>query len=180
MGDRNGRLLILGLAPAAHGGNRTGRIFTGGPSASFLMRALWEAGFANQPESNFRDDNLQLHDVYLTNLVRCAPPANQPDPQETRACSRYLVSELNLLKNLRVTVPLGAFALKGYVAALKEAGLLAEQSSFPFRHGAVYETHAGGPLLIPSYHPSQQNTYTGKLTSDMMRDLFGRVRLLLN
>ena len=179
MGDPNGRLLVLGLAPAAHGGNRTGRIFTGGSSASFLMRALWEAGFANQPESKTRSDSLQLTDTYVTNLVRCAPPANRPAPQETSNCRPYLVSELNLLKNIRVVVPLGSFALKGYLSVLKDAGMIEALSSFPFRHGTIYSTHRQGPSLVPCYHPSQQNTFTGKLTTDMMRGIFVLARSLI-
>ena len=177
-GDRNARVLIIGLAPAAHGGNRTGRIFTGGSSASFLMRALYEAGYVNLPESNSCDDGLEFHDVYLTNLVHCAPPSNQPTAQEALNCRRHLLAELSLLSSLRAVVPLGSFALKGYLALLKAQGEIVAQSPFPFRHGVVYKTHPAGPLLIPSYHPSQQNTFTGKLTPEMLRELFLHVRSL--
>jgi uracil-DNA glycosylase family 4 len=179
IGDRNGWLLVLGLAPAAHGGNRTGRIFTGSPSADFLMRALWEAGFANQPESETADDVPQLRDVYLTNLVRCAPPANRPTPQETVCCRPYLLDELKLLKNIRVVIPLGAFAFKGYVAALRNTETIDSSIPFQFRHGAVYSTHSAGPLVICCYHPSQQNTVTGRLTAQMMRHVFSRAASLI-
>ena len=179
MGDRNGRLLILGLAPAAHGGNRTGRIFTGGSSASFLLRALFKAGFANQPNSDSCDDGLQLRDVYLTNMVRCAPPANKPTPLETASCGKYLIRELNLLPSLRVVVPLGAFAMSGYLRVLRETGMITRSSLFPFQHRAGYRTHPGGPVLVPSYHPSQQNTFTKILTPEMMSALFQRARLFM-
>ena len=178
-GDRNAQLLIIGLAPAAHGGNRTGRIFTGDRSADFLIRAMWETGFANQPESVSVDDGLQLINAYMTLPVRCAPPDNKPTPEEILTCRPYLLRELALLKNVRVVLPLGAIAFNAYLAILKEEGLIPSRTAFPFSHGALFGTHPGGPRVLASYHPSQQNTSTGRLTAVMLRDIFCKAKSLL-
>ena len=178
-GDRNAKLLIIGLAPAAHGGNRTGRIFTGDRSADFLIRALWETGFANQPVSTSKNDGLQLINAYMTLPVRCAPPDNKPTPQETHTCRPYLLRELALLKNIEIVVPLGAIAFGAYLSILKSEGLIGSRASFPFAHGALFSTHTGGPRVLVSYHPSQQNTSTGRLTAVMLRDIFLEARKLI-
>ena len=178
-GDRSAQLLILGLAPAAHGGNRTGRMFTGGRSADFLMRAMWETGFANQPESVSADDGLQLIDAYMTQPVRCAPPDNKPTPEEILTCRPYLLREMALLKNVKVVLPLGAIAFHVYLSVLKDKGLIPSRAAFPFSHGALFSTHPGGPRVLVSYHPSQQNTSTGKLTAAMLRDVFLNAKSLL-
>ncbi len=178
-GDRNAKLLIIGLAPAAHGGNRTGRIFTGDRSADFLMRALWETGFANQPESVSKNDSLQLIDAYMTLPVRCAPPDNKPTPEEILTCRPYLLRELALLKNVRVIVPLGAIAFNSYLTILKGQGLIVSRAGFPFAHGALFSAHEGSPRVLASYHPSQQNTSTGRLTAPMLRDIFLQARKLI-
>lgn len=178
-GDHNAKLLIIGLAPAAHGGNRTGRMFTGDGSASFLIRALWETGFANQPVSTSKDDGLQLINTYMTQPVRCAPPDNKPTPEEILTCRPYLLRELTLLKNIQVVVPLGAIAFNAYLAILKGQGLIQSRAEFRFAHGALFSTHAEGPLVLTSYHPSQQNTSTGRLTAAMLRDIFLKAKSLL-
>jgi uracil-DNA glycosylase len=179
-GDRNAKLLIIGLAPAAHGGNRTGRMFTGDRSADFLIRALWETGFANQPESTSKDDGLQLLDAYMTLPVRCAPPDNKPTPQEIHTCRPYLLRELTLLKNIEIVVPLGAIAFNAYLSILKSRQFISSRAAFPFAHGALFSTHSGGPRVLISYHPSQQNTSTGRLTAVMLRDIFLKAKSLLS
>jgi uracil-DNA glycosylase family 4 len=164
-GDPNARLLILGLAPAAHGGNRTGRIFTGDRSGDWLFAALWRAGYANQPESIDRDDGLALRDCYVTAAVRCAPPANRPLPAERDNCLPYLERELSLLGRVRVIMCLGGF---GWDAALRAARAVGETIPRPrprFAHGATAEL--GRWTLFGCYHPSQQNTFTGRLTEGM-------------
>jgi uracil-DNA glycosylase family 4 len=173
-GDPLARMLVLGLAPAAHGGNRTGRMFTGDRSGDFLFRALHAAGFATQPRSDARGDGLELIDVYISASVRCAPPANKPLPEEIRNCRGYLERELDLLPNLRIVVALGRLAFDVYLSILRDRGIIASRSAFVFAHGAEHAT--GGPLLISSYHPSQQNTSTGKLTAPMLEDVFLRAR----
>ena len=178
-GDIRARLLVIGLAPAAHGGNRTGRVFTGDRSADFLIRAMWEAGFANQPLSVAKNDGLQLIDAYMTMPVRCAPPDNKPLPEEILTCRRYLVSELALLEHVQVVVPLGGIALNAYLAILKAAGHIKSLAAFPFRHGATQRAYAEGPQILMSYHPSQQNTSTGRLTAAMLREIFSLARMLL-
>ncbi|MBV9036872.1 MAG: uracil-DNA glycosylase [Acidobacteriaceae bacterium] len=178
-GDRNAKLLIIGLAPAAHGGNRTGRIFTGDRSADFLIRALWETGFANQPESRSKNDGLQLIDAYMTLPVRCAPPDNKPTRGEILTCRPYLLRELALLKNIQIVVPLGAIAFNAYLAILKSQGFISSRAAFRFAHGALFSTHEGGPRVLASYHPSQQNTSTGRLTAAMLRDIFSEAKRLL-
>ena len=166
-GDSAARILVLGLAPAAHGGNRTGRVFTGDRSGDWLYAALWRCGLANQPQSRSRADGLELRGAYVTAAVRCAPPANKPLPAERDACFPYLVRELELLREVRVVVCLGAFA---WEAALRARAALGEPVPRPkprFGHGA--ELPASGRLaLVGSYHPSQQNTFTGRLTEPML------------
>jgi uracil-DNA glycosylase len=176
-GDANARLLVCGLAPAAHGGNRTGRVFTGDRSGDWLFGALHRAGFANQPTSTHRGDGLRLKDCYISACVRCAPPNNRPTPEERDACLPYLIQDLRLLSRLRVIVCLGAFAWDGTLRALRESGV----PSTPrprFTHEA--EAHLGAYVLLGSYHPSQQNTFTGRLTQPMFDRIFRRARDLLS
>ncbi len=175
-GDPEAHLLVIGLAPAAHGGNRTGRMFTGDRSGDFLFRALFETGFASQPESVSRDDGLALRDVYITAAVRCAPPANKPLPGEFRNCRAYLERELDALTQLKAVVALGRIAFEVYLSILQDRGAIRRRSEFRFAHGAAHVTAPGQPLLLASYHPSQQNTQTGKLTAKMLRDVFLEAR----
>lgn len=178
-GDPDARLLIVGLAPGAHGANRTGRMFTGDRSGEFLFRALFEAGFANQPTSVSRADGLQLRDAYLTAPVRCAPPDNKPELQEIEACRSYLIRELDLLRNVQLVVALGGIGLNAYLSVLVRRGLIASRARFPFGHGVLYRTHEQGPAVLASYHPSQQNTSTGRLTAAMLRDIFLQAKGLI-
>ena len=154
-------------------------MFTGDRSGEFLYRALWEAGFANQPTSLRRDDGLQLTDAYITAPVRCVPPDNKPSLEEILTCRPYLVRELALLKRVKVVVALGSIGLNAYLSVLKDSGVLKSRAAFRFGHGLVYKTHEGGPLVLISYHPSQQNTSTGRLTATMLRDIFLEARRLL-
>ncbi len=167
-GDPQAELMIVGLAPAAHGANRTGRMFTGDRSGDFLFRALYEAGFASQPESHDRNDGLRLHRCYITAVLRCAPPKNKPLPQELRNCQPYLESELELLGRLRAVLALGRIAFDRYLNVIKEQVDLPPRSKMRFAHGASYALPGELPRLFASYHPSQQNTQTGKLTPAMM------------
>ncbi len=178
-GDPAARLLIVGLAPGAHGANRTGRVFTGDRSGEFLYRALWETGFANQPHSNCRSDSLILRDAYICSPVRCVPPDNKPTSEEIRACRPFLVRELALLAKVRALVALGGVALDAYLSVLQEDGLIRSRAQFRFAHGACFETHEGGPVVLACYHPSQQNTSTKRLTAEMLREIFVRARELL-
>jgi uracil-DNA glycosylase family 4 len=178
-GDSHARLLVIGLAPAAHGGNRTGRMFTGDRSGDFLYRALYETGFASQPESVSRDDGLTLSDAYITAAVRCAPPDNKPAPDEFRNCRPYLERELDLLHELRVVVVLGKIAFDAYLTILRQRGVIRSRAAFTFGHDREHLTGPGLPVLISSYHPSQQNTSTGKLTAKMLHEVFERARALL-
>jgi len=162
-GDPRARLLIVGLAPAAHGGNRTGRAFTGDRSGDFLFAALHRGGLASQPTSVSRDDGLRLKDAYIAPLVRCAPPANKPSPEETQRCRDYLVRELRLLPRLRAILALGKIAMDGIVSVLRDEGRAPRGRAFAFGHG-VRHVLPDGVVLFASYHPSQQNTFTGKLT----------------
>jgi uracil-DNA glycosylase len=177
-GDPRARVLVIGLAPAAHGGNRTGRMFTGDSSGDFLYRALYETGFASQPESRSRDDGLKLRDMYITASVRCAPPNNKPAPQEFRNCRSYLERELDLLENVRVVVALGRIAFDTYLGILRSRGTILSRAPFVFAHNRVHHVAPGSPVLISSFHPSQQNTFTGKLTPAMLRNVFARAARL--
>ena len=179
-GDAGARMLLIGLAPGAHGANRTGRMFTGDSSGNFLYRALFEIGFASQPTGISRDDGLLLNDAYISAAVRCAPPGNKPLPEEMRNCRPYLEKELELLRNLKVVVVLGRLAFDVYLAILRDQGKIARRSDFVFGHNKVHRTGPGQPVLISSFHPSQQNTSTGKLTDAMLRAVFVRARRLLD
>jgi len=175
LGPAEARLLIIGLAPAAHGGNRTGRIFTGDRSGDWLFRALYNFGFANQPTSKDRNDGLRLIDCYITASIHCAPPDNKPLPSEFVNCRPYLLDELRQLKRVRVVVALGLVAFKTFFGARKQIGLQNPVPLPPFGHG-VATTLADGLKVISSYHPSQQNTQTGKLTEKMFDDVFRQAR----
>ncbi len=164
-GDPAARIVIVGLAPAAHGGNRTGRIFTGDRSGDFLFTALHACGMANQPTSASRDDGLRLFRVYVAAVNRCAPPGNRPTPVERDACLPFLVRELRLLNDVRVVIALGAFAWDGALRALAELGHPARPRP-AFAHGA--EAELGPYLVVGCFHPSQQNTFTGRLTAEML------------
>lgn len=174
-GDPRARLLVLGLAPAAHGTNRTGRMFTGDRSGDFLYAALHRAGFANQPESVSRDDGLKLKDCYITAACRCAPPANKPTPEEQANCRPFLEEEIGLLRRVRAVLALGKIAHDTYLRLLKVEGKIGRLSDFPFGHGRRYGLPLFGTQktirLFDAFHPSQQNTQTGKLT----RAMFDRV-----
>jgi uracil-DNA glycosylase len=176
-GDPLARVLILGLAPGAHGSNRTGRPFTGDGSGKFLYPVLYEAGFASQPNSVARDDGMKLHDAWISAVVRCAPPDNKPLPAELANCAPYLDEEIAALARLRVVVCLGKIAFDGYIAHLIRAGKLARRGDFHFAHGAEFEVEKGR-FLLATYHPSLQNTNTGKLTVAMFLKIFQRARAL--
>jgi uracil-DNA glycosylase family 4 len=178
-GDPRAALLILGLAPAAHGANRTGRMFTGDRSGDFLYRALHQAGFASQPTSHHRGDGLELKNCYITAALRCAPPANKPRPQELRNCRPYLEKELLLLPRVRAVLALGRIAFDTYLRLLAGREGFPPRSSFHFAHGASYALPQGLPRLLASYHPSQQNTQTGKLTPEMMHHVMSEIRRFL-
>jgi uracil-DNA glycosylase family 4 len=168
-GDPAAELLILGLAPAAHGANRTGRMFTGDRSGEFLYRALYEAGFANQPTSFCREDGLELRNCYITASLRCAPPGNKPLPRELRNCQPYLEREFEILKRVRAVLVLGRIAFDAYLRVVRERADVPRKSSYQFAHGASFEMPGGLPRLYCSYHPSQQNTQTGRLTPKMFQ-----------
>ncbi|MBI4480344.1 MAG: uracil-DNA glycosylase [Acidobacteria bacterium] len=178
-GDPRARLLIIGLAPAAHGGNRTGRVFTGDSSGDLLFRTLYETGFASQPHSISRHDGLRLSDAYITATVRCAPPGNKPLPTESRHCREYLEREIALLKNVTVVVALGKIAFDAYLSILHSKGKIASRHEYKFAHAAMYRFPAPLPILIASYHPSRQNTQTGKLTPAMFSDVFRKASSFL-
>ena len=171
-GDPAARILVLGLAPAAHGANRTGRMFTGDRSGDFLYGTLHSVGLASQPESVRPGDGLELRDVFISATARCAPPANKPTPAEIRNCRPWLERELALLTRIRVVVALGRIAFDDYLTLLHEEGRIQRRSAFVFAHNRVHETGPRLPKLISSYHPSQQNTQTGKLTFPMFLAVF--------
>jgi len=164
-GDSRARLLVVGLAPGAHGSNRTGRMFTGDASGEFLYAALYRAGFANQPVSIDRCDGLGLKDVFISAVCRCAPPGNKPAPQEIKNCRKYLLAEIALLNPVLGIVALGKIAFDEVLDILLPAG--ESKNAYPFSHGAFYSLPAGLPWLLASYHPSRQNTQTGRLTATM-------------
>jgi uracil-DNA glycosylase family 4 len=178
-GETSARLLLIGLAPAAHGGNRTGRIFTGDRSGDWLYRALYNFGFASQPTSTHRDDGLRLVDSYITAAVHCAPPDNKPALSEFVNCRPYLLEELQALTGVRVVVALGLVAFKTYFAARKQLGRKNPSPLPRFGHGLAAQL-ADRVTVISSYHPSQQNTHTGKLTEKMLDDVFRQAREVLN
>ncbi len=177
-GDPNARLVIVGLAPAAHGGNRTGRVFTGDSSGDFLYAALYRAGFANQPTSFHREDGLVLTDTYIIAVIRCAPPDNKPLPQEILNCQEYLDRDLQLLSRKRVIVALGKIAFDNTLAALARQGIRIDRPRPRFGHNLMYNVDAN-LWLVASYHPSQRNTQTGLLTKAMFDRVFARARKLL-
>jgi uracil-DNA glycosylase family 4 len=178
-GDARAQLLILGLAPAAHGANRTGRVFTGDRSGDFLYAGLYKAGFANQPTSVRSGDGLQLKNAYIAATIRCAPPANKPLPSEIANCRSYLVRELEILQP-RAVLALGKIAWDAYLEILKQRGLIASRAAFHFAHGAEAELPGDGARLFGVYHPSQQNTQTGRVTPAMYRQVLRRIRRFLS
>lgn len=179
-GDPNAELLVLGLAPAAHGGNRTGRMFTGDRSGDFLYRGLYAAGFANQATSVRRDDGLQLQNCYITASLRCAPPKNKPRPEELRNCQAYLEKELVLLKRVRAVLALGRIAFDAYLRVVSSRRKdFPPRASFRFAHGMSFVLPGGLPRLYCSYHPSQQNTQTGRLTPEMLQNVLNDIRRFL-
>ena len=176
-GDPEARVLALGLAPGAHGSNRTGRPFTGDGSGDFLYPVLHEAGFASQPQASSREDGMTLSSLWITSVVRCAPPANKPTPEELRNCSSWVDQEMALLPNLRVVVCLGRIAFDGLLAHEQRCGASITRAAYTFAHGAEF-TLPSGLKAIASYHPSLQNTNTGKLTRHMFLKVFKRARKL--
>jgi uracil-DNA glycosylase family 4 len=177
-GDPRAKLLILGLAPAAHGANRTGRMFTGDRSGDFLYKAMYKTGFANQPVSTRLGDGLKLKNAYISAAARCAPPANKPLPSELANCQPYFEADLELVRP-KAILALGSIAMRVYLGILKRNGKIRSFSSFPFGHGVGYSFDDGLPKLFASYHPSQQNTFTGKLTEIMLEDVLRDIRKFL-
>jgi len=177
-GDPQARVLIVGLAPGAHGSNRTGRPFTGDASGAILYRVLYRAGFSSQPDSTSRDDGLRLTDIRITAAARCAPPANKPTTEELRNCRPFLERELDLLTRLKVVVALGKIAFDVYLSILRDRGVIKSRAPFVFGHDVVHRVAEGSPVLLSSYHPSQQNTSTGKLNEKMLLDVFRRAKKL--
>ena len=177
-GDPQARVLILGLAPGAHGSNRTGRPFTGDRSGEFMYPILYKVGFASQPTATDRNDGLMLIDCYITAAVRCAPPDNKPLPSELANCAPYLDREFEILRNVKVVVALGKIAFDAYLTHLKRAGVIANRAGYVFGHAAAYAM-PNRITLLASYHPSNQNTATGKLTAKMFEDVFRRAKTLV-
>ena len=177
-GDPQARLVMIGLAPAAHGANRTGRMFTGDRSGDFLYEQLYRAGFANQPQSKRADDGLVLKDALISAAVRCAPPDNKPLPEEIRNCLPYLERELALIRP-RAILALGGVALNAYLDLLKREGLIPSRAAYPFAHGASFRLPGDLPHLFAAYHPSQQNTQTGRLTPAMFASVLRKIRKFL-
>jgi len=177
-GDPHARVLILGLAPGAHGSNRTGRPFTGDSSGNFMYPVLHRTGFANQPTAKHLDDGLKLTDAYITAAVRCAPPDNKPTPQEIANCAPFLDRELDALTNVKVVVALGRIGFDAYLNYLRRKEIVKSKAAYAFGHGATY-TMPDGKILLASYHPSNQNTNTGKLTEEMFTEIFRTAKRLL-
>ena len=178
-GSPDAALMIVGLAPAAHGGNRTGRLFTGDRSGDWLYEALHAYGFANQPLSTARSDGMILQDCLISAVLRCAPPNNKPLPEEIANCREYLLRELRLMRNKRVAIALGRIAFQAFLKTWREAGNEIRNQTFEFHHGGEWAL-SESTTLLSSYHPSQQNTQTGKLTRPMFHNIFQRARNLLN
>lgn len=178
-GDPRARLLIVGLAPAAHGANRTGRMFTGDRSGDWLYRAMFRAGFSSQSEAVGSDDGLVLTDAYVSAIGRCAPPANKPTADELFNCRPWLEAEIELLDRVQVLIPLGGMAFAQVLRIYADAGVEVPRPRPKFGHGITVDLRPGGPLLLASYHPSQQNTFTGRLTEEMLDDVFTRAGGLL-
>ena len=178
-GDPEARLLILGLAPGAHGSNRTGRPFTGDKSGEFMYPVLHRTGFASQATALHREDGLRLIDAYITAAVRCAPPDNKPTPEEIAACAPFLAREIAALKNLKVVVALGKIGFEAYLNFAKRQGVISSKKEYVFGHGAQYKM-PNGVVLIASYHPSNQNTATGKLTEKMFREVFEKAKNVMS
>jgi uracil-DNA glycosylase family 4 len=181
-GDPHGRLLVVGLAPAAHGGNRTGRMFTGDRSGDWLYEALHRFGFANQAKSSSRDDGLILSDCCITAVARCAPPSNKPTTREIETCRSYMVQELDILSHVRIVLALGKIAFDGFLSAWRESGQSVPKPKPKFGHGSVatLQAQTREVLLLGSYHPSQQNTFTGRLTRPMFYQVFRKARRVLD
>src|SRR3954465_3400637 len=177
-GDSDARVLVLGLAPGAHGSNRTGRPFTGDKSGEFMYPVLHRTGFASQATALHREDGLQLIDAYITAAVRCAPPDNKPTPEEIAAWAPFLTRAIAALKNLRVVVALGKIGFEAYLNFAKRQGVISSKKEYVFGHGAQYKM-PNGVVLIASYHPSNQNTATGKLTETMFREVFEKAKKLI-
>ncbi len=177
-GDPEARLLIVGLAPAAHGANRTGRMFTGDSSGDWLYEALHRSGFANRPASTRRGDGLELRDVYVTAAARCAPPANRPLPSELLSCRPFLLREMRLMKRVRVVLVLGRIAFDAIARAFEDLGCAPPRPKPRFAHGALWDPGAGRPRVLSSYHPSRQNTNTGRLRREMWHEIFRRAATL--
>jgi uracil-DNA glycosylase family 4 len=178
LGDYHARVLIVGLAPGAHGANRTGRMFTGDSSGNFLFNALYQAGFANQPTAIHRGDGLELEDIFITAVCRCAPPANRPTRAEMDNCLPYMAQEIGFLKRLEVIVALGRIAFDNTLRLYRQNGNPIPK--LEFTHGAVHQLGEGLPWMVVSYHPSRQNTQTGRLTEEMFADIWKKVRNLLD
>jgi uracil-DNA glycosylase family 4 len=176
-GDPKARVLIIGLAPGAHGSNRTGRPFTGDGSGDFLFPTLHDAGFASQPKATSRDDGMRLDDLWITAVARCAPPGNKPSTEELRNCAPWLDEEMRLMTRLRVVVCLGHIAFDGLLGWAQRKGIITSRRQFVFAHGAEF-TFSNGLKIITSYHPSLQNTNTGRLTRPMFLEVFIRARKL--
>ncbi len=177
-GEADARLIIVGLAPAAHGGNRTGRMFTGDLSGDWLFEALFQCGFANQPQSVHRDDGLELRGAVIVAAARCAPPDNKPTPRELRNCRQFLRRELQIFRSRRVVVALGQIAFRSFLTTWREIGETLPRGTFLFSHGGEWDL-GEGVTLISSYHPSRQNTQTGRLTRPMFHRIFERARQLI-
>lgn len=178
-GDEKAELLIVGLAPAAHGANRTGRMFTGDQSGKWLYRALYDFGFSNKPTSEKIEDGLELNSCWIAAVIHCAPPQNKPTAQEIYNCQTYLLTEIKLLKDIKIILTLGKIAFDSVVATLKELKLIEKNGKFKFAHGAELQTN-DGKTIIASFHPSQQNTFTGKLTKPMFDKVFRRILKILD
>lgn len=176
-GDPKARLLLIGLAPASHGANRTGRLFTGDPTADFLTKSLHRAGFASQPNSFRRDDGLVLQDAFEVAVVRCAPPNDKPTPQEQRTCRPYLQQEIDLLPNIKVALVFGRVAFENFIRAMRER--TGSSLRYEFKHGAIYDLGKGFPALFASYHPSPRNTNTGRLTVEQLDAVLDSVNAFL-